>query len=344
MSAAVSGGPWLVTGASGFLGRHLLEVIEGDPRAQPPIALVRDERSWGELAWTAQLPRVRVLTGSVTEPDDWTASPVLAGLGGIFHLAALVRHGRGDAEAMRRTNVDGTLNMVRLAAARRCRLLFVSTSGTVGCFRRPGAAPDEDAPYCEREVAGWPYYRSKLEAERAARRLAGELGVELVIMRPPVLLGPGDHRFRSSQHVLRLLRGKVPFLIRGGMHFADVRDVAQALLRAMERDVVRPVYHLPGTICSVEDFYRQVAALAGRRPPRAMVPFRLAWLAAALAERLGLTLLPEPSLIEMASHHWGLGSRYSADELGYRSRPGAETLAATLDWLAAHHPDLRPST
>jgi nucleoside-diphosphate-sugar epimerase len=211
----------------------------------------------------------------------------------------------------------------------------------VGCFREPGPAPAEDAPYCEREVAGWPYYRSKIEAEQAARRLAGELGVELVILRPPVLLGPGDHRFRSSQHVARLLRGKVPFLIRGGMHYSDVRDVAAALLQAMERATVRPVYHLPGTICSVEDFYREVAVLAGRRPPRAVVPFRLAWLAATLTHRLGLSVLPEPRLLEMASHHWGLRSRYAEAELGYRSRPGAETLRATIDWLTAHHPELR---
>ena len=341
MSAATSGGPWLVTGASGFLGRHLLEAIGADAERPPPIALVRDQRSWEEQEWAAALPRVRTLTGSVTEPEPWAVSAALDGLAGIFHLAAEVRHGRRAAAAVRHTNVDGTLNLVRLAAARGCRILFVSSSGTVGCSRRPGAAPDEVAPYCAREVAGWPYYRSKIEAERAARGLADELGVELVILRPPVLLGPGDHRFRSSEHVLRLLRGRVPFLVRGGMHFADVRDVATALLRAMERETVRPVYHLPGTVCSIEEFYRQVAELSGRPAPRTVMPFRLAWLAAALTARLGLKLLPEPSLIEMAAHYWGLSSRYAAAELGYRSRPGAETLRDTIAWLATHHPDLR---
>jgi len=341
LSRRSSGGPWLVTGANGFLGRHLLQAIEADPGRRAPIALVRDQLGWEQQEWTRALPRVRTLVGSVTEPERWVHDPVLEGLAGIFHLAALVRHGRGDAAAVQHTNVAGTLNMVRLAATRGCRLLFVSTSGTVGCFRRPGAAPDEEALYCEREVASWPYYRSKIEAERAARLLAAELGVELVILRPPVLLGPGDHRFRSSEHVLRLLRGRVPFVIRGGMHFADVRDVAQALLRAMEREVVRPIYHLPGTMDSIEGFYRKTAELSGRRPPRALVPFRVAWLLAALTKRLGLRLLPEPELIDMAAHHWGLSSRYAAEELGYQSRPGDETLAATIAWLTANHPDLR---
>ena len=111
----------------------------------------------------------------------------------------------------------------------RCRLVLVSTSGTVGCSRDPESRPDEEAPWCESTVARWPYYRSKLEAERPARALAEALGVELVVLRPPALLGPGDHRFRSTSSVLRALRRRLPFVVRGGMHFADIRDAARAL-------------------------------------------------------------------------------------------------------------------
>jgi len=327
--------PWLVTGASGFLGRHLLDAIERHGSPHPVVALLRDPAEWGRLDWTRSLTRVRVLRGSVTEPDAWTGAPVLDGMGGIFHLAALVRHSRREAELVQRTNVSGTLNLVRLAARHRARMIFVSSSGTVGCFRTPGQTADEAAPYCEREVRGWPYYRSKVAAEREARSLATELGVDLVIVRPPVLLGPGDHRHRSTNYIGRYLRGRIPFLIRGGMHFADVRDVALALLRAMEQPTARPVYHLPGTMCTLREFYQRVAALAGGRPPRLTLPFRPAWLLATLNETLGLTLLPEPSLVEMAAHYWGTSSRY-AGELDYHSRPGDETLRDTIEWLRAN--------
>ena len=85
---------------------------------------------------------------------------------------------------------DLEADAIREAAERGCRLVFVSTSGTVGCFRDPAGSADEASPFCEAEVGGWPYYRSKIDAEREARRLADQLGVRLVIMRPPVLLGP----------------------------------------------------------------------------------------------------------------------------------------------------------
>ena len=344
--------PWLVTGASGFLGRHLLQEIEAADRPRSPprsgpdapatarrtIALVRSVDEWRGMEWTRSFQRVEPLLGSVTDVRTWLNDPRLEGLSGIFHLAAVVRHGRDDAEEVYRTNVTGTAAMVRLAAGRGCRIVFVSTSGTVGCFASPGGTADEDAPFCEAEVAAWPYYHSKILAEREARRLAGELGVDLVIVRPPVLLGPGDHRFRSTAHLIRFLEGKLPFVIRGGMHFADVRDAAHALVRAMERPRARPVYHLPGTVCSIEEFFALAASVAGRRPPRLVLPFRPAWWLAKLSRRLHL--LPEPAVIEMAAHHWAMQSRFAALELDYASRPGRETLAETVAWLRGHHPAL----
>ena len=328
----MAGGPWLVTGASGFLGRHFLVQLRAIRPGQPVLALVRSPDEWDAMAWARDLPGIEVVVGGVTAPERWASDGRLGNLAGVVHLAALVRHHRREADETYFVNVEGTKAMVRLAARYRCRLLFVSTSGTVGCFRTPGPSPDETAPYCEREVARWPYYDSKVKAEQGARALAAEMGVDLAIARPPVLLGPFDHKHRSSAHVARFLDGRLPFLIRGGMHFADVRDVAAALVRIMVRETVRPVYHLPGTICSLEEFYGMVAEAAGRPRPARIVPYRPAlWVSRALPA-LGLRILPEPSLIEMAAHYWAMSSRYAA-EIGYASRPGRDTLRDTVEWL-----------
>ena len=336
----------LVTGASGFVGRHLIDAHRrsGDPRQI--LALVRDPAAWDRYDWTGSQGDVRYIEGSVTDADAW--APALPRLAGIFHLAAVVRHSRREAEELLRTNVEGTLAMVRLAARQRCRLVVLSTSGTVGCSTSPEVLADEHAPWCEETVAHWPYYRSKILLERHARAKALELGVELVFIRPPVLLGPGDHRFRSTGNVLRMLRGRLPFAIRGGMHFVDVRDAADAIHRAMRAPSVRPVYHLPGTAGSVEEFFGMVEEVSGAPAPRWVLPYRPAWLAASLLERLGVWLrgeplhaLPDPVVVEMASHYWGMRSLYAADELGYKSRDPRETLRDTVDWLRANHDALR---
>lgn len=340
--------PWLVTGASGFLGRHLLQALDTASASRRIIALVRSEESWAAADWTSPFEHVETLVGSFSDSDTWWEDPRLEHLGGIFHLAALVRHSRQDADEVYRVNVEGTKAMVRLAAQRQCRMVFVSTSGTVGCFERPGVMVDEGAPHCEAAVRHWPYYHSKILAERAARELADELGVELVIVRPPVLLGPGDHRFRSTATLIRFLRGKLPFVVAGGMHFTDIRDVARAMVRIADIPTPRPVYHLPGVMCTIHEFFAEAADVArattnvGAPSPRApaILPYRLAWLLAMLNDRVGRVvrgkpfgLLPDPSLVEMASRYWSMESKYAEEELGYRPRSGRQTLADTIEWL-----------
>jgi dihydroflavonol-4-reductase len=297
---------------------------------------VRELAAWQRMDWTHALRGAAPHVGSIHDPAKLLGDAGLHGIAGIAHLAALVRHSRTNADEVYRVNVDGALAMVRLAAARRCRLIFASTSGTVGCFRTPGQSADEDAPYCEDEVRHWPYYHSKVVAERKARALAQELGVELVIIRPPVLLGPGDHRFRSTGNLIRFLRGTLPFLIRGGMHFADIRDVARALAVLATQFEMRPVYHFVGTICGIEEFFAMAGEAAGLAPPRHVLPYPLAWTLATLLKPLHA--LPDPVVIENAAHYWATSSRYAEADLGYRSRDGMETLRDTIAWLRANHP------
>ncbi len=335
--------PLLVTGASGFVGRHLLTTNVARPAPRPVLALVRDPASWRAADWTAPLGDVSLVQGSVTEPESWTAG--LPALGGIAHLAAVVRHSRHDPDEMRRINVEGSLAMVRLAAAQSCRLVVVSTSGTVACFRSPDEAADEKSPYCEQTVARWPYYASKIEMERRTRALADELGVELVLVRPPILLGPGDHRYRSTNNVLKAIRLEMPFVIHGGIAFSDVRDAAAALLAAFERPAVQPIYHLPGHVSGIEEFFAQIEALSGVPGPRWTLPYRSAHVLARVVEGIGTRLLgepphllPDPVVVEMAAHHWAVRSLYAEAELGYHPRPARDTLRDTIEWLRAHPP------
>jgi len=328
--------PVLVTGASGFLGRHLLRGMDHEDAAWAPVALVRDVAEWRDIAWTRELSSVSAIAGRLEDPASWSGDSCLSEVSAIVHLAAIVRHSRRDAADMVRTNVDGTLTMVRLAARLGCRMVYLSTSGTVGCFRTPKEWADEDAPFCAERVKHWPYYASKIEAERAARGLADELGVELVILRPPVMLGPDDHRGRSTSSVRRVLDRRVPALFDGGMHFVDVRDVATAIAAVLRRKAPRHVYHLPGTECTMSEYFRRIADLADVPLRAPTVPVSALRFAARLNAGLGrfaTSSLPDPVLIEMASCYWGLRSRYAEGELAFVSRPASVTLRDTIDWL-----------
>lgn len=335
---------YLMTGATGFLGRHVSEVLDAENAAVIPW--IRTPQLWHEREWAHNIEVPQLVTQDVTEP---LADPnALPELDGIFHLGALVRHSRHNPEDIYQTNIEGTLNMVRLAAEKKCRLIFVSTSGTVGVFPHKNQWADEHSPYQNRAVAKWPYYDSKIKAEKAAIALAKKLGVEMVIIRPPVLLGPGDHRFRSTSHIIRYVRGKLPFLIQGGMHFVDIRDAAQALLQAMQISQPRPVYHLSGVSCSIDSFFRMVERASGVAPPAFHLPQRVALAVAQTATGAFQRLpgdkespLPDPVVIEMASKYWDVRSRYATQDLGFRNRYGQDTIDDTVKWLMEFHPKLR---
>lgn len=331
----------LITGATGFLGRQVLAVARD--RDLVRIALVRDPSAWPYPAH--EVGDVVRVAGDL-DAGAWLDHPALAdGVDALLHLAGHVEHSRHGAEQSYRVNVDGTLAMVRAAKRLGARMVLVSTSGVVGCFKEADAAADEEAPYVEDTVRGWPYYHSKLVAERRARALADELGVELVVLRPPMLYGPGDHRFRTTRTALKVLLGQFPARIAGGVAFTDIRDVAHAVWVAAAHAAPRPVYHLPGETWSVERFFGAVAEAGGVAPPRFEIPVPLARALAAasapVARLTGKALMPDPVVVEMGAHHWGLTSRYAAEELGFRPRPGAETVRDTVGWLRAHHPALR---
>ena len=332
------GGSVLVTGASGFLGRHILANLADNGRRG--VGLVRDAASFASQDWLGEVGNPVAVAGGLEDRTSWIEHGDLGDCDAIIHSAALVKHSRDDADEVYRTNIDGTLEMVRAAHDLGARLVFVSTSGTVGCFDDPAARADETAPYVEDVVKNWPYYHSKIIAERQAKALADDLDVELVIIRPPVMLGPGDHRFRSTSNLIRFMRGKLPFVIRGGFDFVDIRDAAAAMCVAADMGEPRPIYHLPGTSCGVQEFFQMAAPFADSPAPRLVVPFRPAWFLASALHKIGLHVLPDPVVAEMASKYWGVSTLYSPEDLDFYPRTGDETLADTITWLKDHCPDL----
>lgn len=325
------------TGATGFLGRQILAHTKDSGVER--VALVRDGSAWPYAA--SEVGPLERVTGGLTA-GEWVDNLGHADV--IVHMAGHVHHSRDDAEDAYRVNVDGTLEMVRAAEQLEARLVFVSTSGVVGCFRDAERRADEDAPYVETTIRNWPYYHSKLRAEQEASALAERCGVELVIVRPPMLYGPGDHRFRTSSTAIKVLRRKFPARIPGGVAFTDIRDVAAALWKAATIPEPKPVYHLPGTEWSVSRLFAEIAALGGVAPPRFEIPYRVAHSLAVATKPVSRwtrkNWMPDPVVVEMGAHHWGLASKYAEADLGFAPRPPEQTLRDMVSWLSDHHPDL----
>ncbi len=157
----------LVTGANGFVGRALVDAMH---KMQMKVR-----------------PCVRADIGNMNENTDW--SPVLKGVSVVVHCAASVNvEPSSYAENSRRVNVLGTMQLARQALdAGVRRLVFISTIKVNGeCTLLGGAFTETDLPFPEDC-----YGRSKLEAEQELLAFSERSGLEVVIIRPPLVYGPG---------------------------------------------------------------------------------------------------------------------------------------------------------
>jgi nucleoside-diphosphate-sugar epimerase len=175
----------LLTGATGFIGRAVSNTAIIRGRLVRPV--LRSRNSSGQ---SGSVPNGSIFVPSIDANTDWSAA--LAGVDVVVHCAArahvIADTSTSESQTLFRSiNVDGTLNLAHQAAyAGVRRFIFLSSIGVNGVqtFAKPFAAHDAPAPHS-------PYTVSKHEAEVGLRMLASQTGLEVVIIRPPLVYGPG---------------------------------------------------------------------------------------------------------------------------------------------------------
>ncbi|MEN9862364.1 MAG: hypothetical protein RLZZ601_128 [Pseudomonadota bacterium] len=184
----------LVTGASGFVGGALCASLVN----HTPLRISVRDKSKTEL-----FANIDIFEASISRDQDW--SPILSGVSAVVHCAARV-HVMSEEAAdplfeFRRVNVDGTLNLARQASeAGVRRFVFISS------IKVNGECTDLGHPFTADQIPAPsdPYGVSKYEAEMGLRALSEETGMEVVIIRSPLVYGPGvKANFLSMMNWLR---------------------------------------------------------------------------------------------------------------------------------------------
>ncbi|MBM3798004.1 MAG: NAD-dependent epimerase/dehydratase family protein [Acidobacteria bacterium] len=319
--------PTLITGATGFLGQHLVAQLR-----EPVRVLNR-----GDM----KTPGVDVVRGDVTVPAD--VDRAMKGCGRVYHLAGLVSRQPADREKMMALHVDGT--RVVLDAARRHgleRAVVASSSGTIA-VSRDAREHDEESGYKEKETARWAYYITKIAQEKAALAFHAETKFPVIVVNPSLLLGPGDERCSSTGDVILFLEGQVLSLPTGGLNFVDARDAAAGAAAAMERGRPGERYLLGGVNWTAAQFMRELARLSGRRAPFLASPTWMSLLTAPLLRRAmplaGRKFDIDDETIEISGVFWYCNSAKARRELGYTAREPEATLRDTLEDIYRRRPE-----
>jgi dihydroflavonol-4-reductase len=318
----------LVTGASGFVGAAVVRAL---------LASGADVR----VLLRAQSNR-RNLESLAVEPvladlgDIPGLERALSGCEALFHVAADYRLWAPDPQALYRSNVEGTRNIVE--AAQRSgiqRIVYTSSVATIG-LRADGKPSDESDVARLEDMIGH-YKRSKFLAESWVCE-AARAGAPIVIVNPSTPIGPGDVKpTPTGRLVLDAATGRMPAYVDTGLNIVHVDDVAAGHLLAYQHGRLGERYILGGTDLSLKRILGMIAGASGRQAPRLRLPrallLPLAYAAEAFARLSGRETRITVDGVRMARHHMYFSSAKAVRELGYRWRPAQQAIDDAVRWF-----------
>ncbi len=309
----------VVTGANGFMGSHLCELLLS--QGHRVRALVRET---SDLSWLRGL-ELELIYGDVRKPE--TLVSAIRQADWVFHAAAAVR--AKNASDFKRVNYEGTKNLAQACmTANVKRFVFFSSAAAAGPALSPNYPKAEDQP--SRPVSL--YGQAKLEAEQVLQGLAAQL--HCVILRYPAVYGPRD---KDSLVLLRNLKWGLWPDFGGTFSLVYVKDAVRAAMLAAERDVASgSVYFISdGKTYSYEELGRLASKLLGRNTVRLKIPKWALKTAASINEwfnREG-SILNRDKAKELAQECWVCSCEKAREELGFEPKYDLEQgLQETIEW------------
>lgn len=248
----------LVTGASGFLGQHLLQALAHQPLRVRGLYHSREPQVQYEGLEYRQCDLL----------DIFAVEEVMQGITHVYHCAAVVSFDPRHRQLMIKGNVAATANVVDAALeAQVKKLVHVSSIAALGraiAVLEGQALIDEDTHW-EESSTNSAYAESKFQSEMEVWRAMAE-GLDAAIVNPGIILGEGDWN-KGSARLMQIVYDEFPWYTEGVNSWVDVKDVVNALVALMNSDITDERYIISGGNFSYRDVFTKMALALKRKPP-----------------------------------------------------------------------------
>ena len=329
-----------VTGSTGLLGSNLVkQLLDGGYTVK---ALARSASKAQQLLGTH--PKLTIVVGDMENIPSFAAQ--MAGSDLLFHCAAYFReyYGQGDHWAkLKRINVDGTIELFTQAEEKGVqKVIYVSSSATIG--RGPNGQPGDESTPPGALTAGNLYAQSKVLAEEAIATWLKSHSLPVVLILPTWMYGPQDAApTGAGQLILDYLNRNLPGVVPGGSAVVDARDVANAMITAVEKGKSGERYIISNQFQTLGHINQLLAKISNVPAPRMYIPYPVAllvaWCSETVARLRGTETLITVNGIRTMKNALDVSAAKAKRELGFHPRSFEETLRDTINWYRQFQPE-----
>lgn len=329
----------LITGATGLLGSHLL--INLSSYNDEIIALYRDpitkdevkslftfykiEDRWNKIKW---------VEGDILDIERLLE--ITAEIDCVYHCAALVSFDPALADKLYKINVEGTRNVVNASLQNGVKkFLHVSSTAAIGNLGN-NTLCTETTPWDISAYHGH-YADSKYSSESEVWRAAEE-GLDIVIVNPSVIIGPGDPE-KSSGTLFSTVANGLKFYTSGANAFVDVRDVAAIMVQLMNSDIKTERFLTISENLSFKEIFTIISDEMGTKPPSSSASRLMTEIAWRILKMTSFFTRRSPKITSHSARASHKITRFSnqkiIDQIGFKFTPISESVKNTVEYMRA---------
>lgn len=327
----------LVTGATGFIGSHLVKKLVSEGRE---VAIISRSGRKGENLEDITDKKLSIIKADLL--DEKSLEAKLYNFSEVYHLAGMVHTNRFYSDEIWKSNFLTTKNLFQVLAEKGVgRVVYLASIFSLGKGTKEKPADENTRYNIEYFARRIPYFKAKYEAQKMVEQFLDK-GMDITFVYPCFCLGPGDIYLSSSKMLYLFLKGLVRLWWDGGINVMDVRDAADGLVLGMKKGKRGEKYIIGGENIEFKKLFKVFADISGLPEPFIKIPSFAIRAAGNVLEKLLSKNAPiDRGSALISTDYWFYSYEKARKELGYSARPLRETVRDAVEWFRQNESKLK---
>ena len=322
---------YIITGANGFLGNNIIRKLEQEKNSEIRAFVLK-----GESIKSLENLKCKIYYGDITKKE--TLASVFENTEGkevfVIHCAGIVYIKSKYNPLVYNVNVNGTKNIVDKVLNINAKLVYISS---VHAIPESDGVITETVDFDPNRVEGL-YAKTKAEAAKYVMDAVKTKNLNACIIHPSGIIGPNDY---GNSHLTELVKevaiGKLFACVKGGYDFVDVRDVADGVINACNKNTKGECYILSNKYITIKELSDIICDCVKRKKINIVLPIWIAKIFALFFEiyynlKKQTPLFTKYSLYTLSSNA-NFSNKKAKEELNFKNRDMIDTIKDTIKWI-----------